>query len=671
MTKSIRTKLLGFIPIMMIVVLLVTAVSYMFARGQIEGQIEDRLMHQAGETARDMDQTLTEHARIGESLAEMTGTYGPEMSEAEMAEVQARLVQMNASTFGVGIWFEPFAYDEETEYVGPYSYEDGEDVVFTDEYEDADYDYPSHDWYNAGVEAEQTAWTAPYYDEALDTVLVTVSTPFYEEDGELGGVISSDMDAGSLQQMAEELQVGENGWAFLMDDTGAFLAHPEAEALSDDAVLEGISGGFDEAGSTSAGFAEGEAIVSHVPLNENGWTLGLVLPESEVYAGVNALLRNLALIAGVLILLTAGIMYYVSGRITKPILALNDEVKHVAEGDLSRHLTPTSSDETGQLTDSFNTMVMNLRNLTGSVRDSVNTSADAVEQLSAVSEETMASSEEISRAVQDVADGASSASSSAEDAHTRTNELSGQLTALAAVTSSLHEQAEEVQRSNQAGMEQTPELQAKTKETNERIRRVEDIVENLSGRMGEISNVITTISSVAEQTNLLALNASIEAARAGEHGKGFAVVADEVRKLAEETSNAAGSIRTSMVDIQEQTADAAGHMNDVRALSEEQYAMTETAVASFEDIAERNQDMSTMVAQMNEDIGRIDRYKEDVVASIAHIAAVIEQSAAASEEVSASAEEQLHALKTIAHSAEGLQSSSEKLKEQVEQFQVS
>ena len=66
--------------------------------------------------------------------------------------------------------------------------------------------------------------------------------------------------------------------------------------------------------------------------------------------------------------------------------------------------------------------------------------------------------------------------------------------------------------------------------------------ELLENRIGEISNMVTSITNIADQTNLLALNAAIEAARAGDSGRGFAVVAQEVRNLAVETKVAAEQI---------------------------------------------------------------------------------------------------------------------------------
>jgi len=83
----------------------------------------------------------------------------------------------------------------------------------------------------------------------------------------------------------------------------------------------------------------------------------------------------------------------------------------------------------------------------------------------------------------------------------------------------------------------------------------------------EVNAIVEMVDEIAAQTNMLALNAAIEASRAGEQGKGFAVVADEVRKLAERSSNATRAIGAFIESIQSEMEDAAGAMEDIRAVT--------------------------------------------------------------------------------------------------------
>jgi methyl-accepting chemotaxis protein len=89
-----------------------------------------------------------------------------------------------------------------------------------------------------------------------------------------------------------------------------------------------------------------------------------------------------------------------------------------------------------------------------------------------------------------------------------------------------------------------------------RTRVTDSKVGELAKAADRIGDVVRLISAIAGQTNLLALNATIEAARAGAAGKGFAVVAGEVKALAGQTARATEEISAQIVAIRAATAEA-------------------------------------------------------------------------------------------------------------------
>jgi len=78
------------------------------------------------------------------------------------------------------------------------------------------------------------------------------------------------------------------------------------------------------------------------------------------------------------------------------------------------------------------------------------------------------------------------------------------------------------------------------------VYSIDEGLAGLTDTLAQISKTAQTIEGIAKQTNLLALNAAIEAARAGNAGLGFGVVADEVKTLAQQASDAAIDIDSTL-----------------------------------------------------------------------------------------------------------------------------
>ena len=103
------------------------------------------------------------------------------------------------------------------------------------------------------------------------------------------------------------------------------------------------------------------------------------------------------------------------------------------------------------------------------------------------------------------------------------------------------------------GVKSVQELGRQADNVSRSSKLMEEVITELTEKVGKVESFVDSIISISSQTNLLALNASIEAARAGEAGRGFSVVAEEIRKLSEDTKDASTNITNIIQELNEDT----------------------------------------------------------------------------------------------------------------------
>jgi len=293
---------------------------------------------------------------------------------------------------------------------------------------------------------------------------------------------------------------------------------------------------------------------------------------------------------GLAALLLAGIFAWLITRsITRPLSRTVRVLEAVADGDLTRRLDVSSSDEVGRMGEALNRTLEKVRSVFGSIGTSAEALASASEELTAVSQQMASSAEEtsvqanvVSAAAEQVSGNVQLVATNAEEMTVSIREVSQHASHAATVATQGAEMADQA---------------------NVTVARLGDA----SRQIGDIVKLIT---SIAEQTNLLALNATIEAARAGDAGRGFAVVAHEVKELSSETSKATSDIAARIKAIQGSAADAAvaieaigeiiGRINEsqvtISSAVEEQTATTNSIGQSVTDAADGTTEIARSMA---------------------------------------------------------------------------
>ncbi|WP_379135650.1 methyl-accepting chemotaxis protein [Paenibacillus sp. sgz500958] len=420
-------------------------------------------------------------------------------------------------------------------------------------------------WYYKPIQEGQGVWSEPYIDQDLKINMITYSKPIVK-DGQTIGVVGMDINFDLFKNAVSSIKVYKTGFAYILDNQFQFLIHPSFTSKDsiktvENGALKGLATELEQrtAGILDYTLQGQKKVLSYYKL-ENGWYLVISPTQKEIEEGINSISIWIIGIIACAILLTIVVGGIIARNISKPVNHLANAMKDVASGNLTHVFSRTSNDEIGLLTETFNTMSQNLREMIQYMRSSAEQVSRFATELHTSAEETSQSIGHITTSIQGIADGS-------EEQMNRINNGKGMMATLEDIVNDAVVNAQEVAQTSveTSNLALNGNLEVKTAVTQMNsiqlnISELARVISELKDRSQRIGDIVEIIANIAGRTNLLALNASIEAARAGEQGKGFSVVAEEVKKLAEQSTQSAREIREYISMIQHDILQAAASM---------------------------------------------------------------------------------------------------------------
>jgi signal transduction histidine kinase len=217
------------------------------------------------------------------------------------------------------------------------------------------------------------------------------------------GVSIAEVNLKFIGDVVSKIRVGERGKAFVVDEMGRLIAHPDINLVLANSDLSGLAQ-FRAAGADTgtprdqaqvAEDIQGQRVLTaHARVLPLGWLVFAELPTDEAYAPLySAITRSGSLLLAALALaLVTGLL--LARKMVVPIRALRKGAALIGSGDLSQRLSIKTGDELEGLADQFNDMANRLQesysSLERKVEERTRELAQSVEELRALGEVSQA-----------------------------------------------------------------------------------------------------------------------------------------------------------------------------------------------------------------------------------------------------------------------------------------
>ena len=469
-------------------------------------------------------------------------------------------------------------------------------------------------------------------------------------DKEMGSILKAD----SLKPLVGNIGLEgiDSSYAYVVGSDGIMLYHPTESKIGqpvENAVVSNLVKDI-QSGNKSVEPQvvdyEFNGVIKYAAyyVNENAdFILVISADEDEVMQPITKIMQISIVIAVLIVILCSVIGYILTSFMINPVVEITRITNKLADMDFTENAAQAQfnkrKDETGEMSRAINTLHSQLISVVSNLKNQSQDLFSASDSLNLNVSETVATMEQVEKAVTEIADSSSVQASDTQKATEYVILIGNMVEDTTGEVENLLVNAAEMKKSSDEASKTLIQLEQINKQAKEAIDTIYVQTNTTNESAVKIREAMALITSIAEETNLLSLNASIEAARAGEQGKGFAVVAVQIQKLAEQSNESARQIQDiigSLISDSEKAVAIMGEVKDIMMKQNDHVTRTDEIFTQVKNGIEGSIDGVSRIAEKTR---HMDKARVNVVDIVQSLAAIAEENAANTEETSASVTE--------------------------------
>ena len=240
-------------------------------------------------------------------------------------------------------------------------------------------------WYQTGAQAASLVWTSVYIDFKTRELISTRARRLLNDEGQLEGVVATDVSLRALNDFLSKLEITEHGAAAVLEPNGLLIGASSganlhqlpdgqferlpAQSASDPLIRAAFAATKDAIPELTRAqpmrmlrFKDTQGELAYGAVSRVRDDLGLdwvtivAIPQADLVGGMNASLRRAAAIGALALGLCIALGWWTLNWIERDLRKISDAARRIGDGELDVALDLRRQDEIGQLGKSFMTM---------------------------------------------------------------------------------------------------------------------------------------------------------------------------------------------------------------------------------------------------------------------------------------------------------------------------